>query len=99
MESQGIVCVEGMACAKAVVASRTGPGPEVIEDGVSGLLCNPHDPADIAEKVVQVLCDRDLAEKLGKAARERAEAVFSADVLVRKNEAFYERCVEQRQRK
>lgn len=98
MEALPVAWVEGMACGKAVVASRTGPGPEVIEDGVSGLLCNPHDPADIAEKVVQVLRDRDLAEKLGKAARERAEAVFSADVLVRKNEAFYERCVGQKQR-
>ena len=99
MEALPVAWVEGMACGKAVVASQTGPGPEVIENGVSGLLCNPHDPNDIAEKVVQVLCDRDLAERLGKAARERAEAVFSVDVLVRKNEAFYERCVEQKQRK
>ena len=51
----------GMASGKAVVASRTGPGPEIIDDGVTGLLCDPFDPASIAEKVVVLLARRAAA--------------------------------------
>ena len=81
---------------KPVVASRTGPGPEVIEDGASGLLCNPHDSHSIAHSVIRVLKDRELASRLGKAARQRAAAEFSVEKLVVKNEEFYHRCLEAR---
>jgi glycosyltransferase involved in cell wall biosynthesis len=94
MESQGIVIVEAMAMGKAVVASNTGPGPEVVEDGVSGLLCNPHQPESIAEKVIQLLRDAELRRRLGAAARQRAVEHFSVEVLVGRNLDFYRRCVE-----
>lgn len=95
METQGIVVNEGMAMGRAVLASRTGPGPELIEDGVHGLLCDPHSPADIAEKLIRLLKDPALRRRLGTAARERAVHEFSVDALVTKNEEFYRRCVEQ----
>jgi glycosyltransferase involved in cell wall biosynthesis len=98
MEAQGIVVVEGMAMGKPVVASRTGPGPELIEHGTSGLLCNPHDPHSIAESVIRVLKDRDLANQLGAAARNRAVAEFSVEKLVVRNEEFYLRCLEDKTR-
>jgi glycosyltransferase involved in cell wall biosynthesis len=96
MEAQGIVIVEGMAMGRPVVATQTGPGPELIEPGISGLLCNPHDPRSIAESVIQVLKDRNLANQLGTAARNRAVAEFSLEKLVVKNENFYRRCIEAR---
>jgi glycosyltransferase involved in cell wall biosynthesis len=92
MEALPIAWVEGLAMGKAVVASETGPGPEVVEDGVSGLLCNPHDPASIAAALLRVLPDRDLRTRLGKAARERAERRFSLEELVHENVAFYGKC-------
>jgi glycosyltransferase involved in cell wall biosynthesis len=95
MESQGIVIVEGMAMGKAVVASQTGPGPEIIEDGVSGLLCDPYDPKSIAEKTIQVLKDAELRRKLGIAARQRAVDFFSVESLVLKNEQFYQKVLGQ----
>ncbi|HUT04557.1 MAG TPA: glycosyltransferase family 4 protein [bacterium] len=94
METFGNVVIEAMACGKAVVASRTGPGPEIIEDGVSGLLCDPYDPADIANKILEVLDNPDLAERLGQNARKRVLENFSADIIVQKNIAFYEECIE-----
>lgn len=90
METQGIVVCEAMAVGRPVVASIKGPGPEVIEHGSSGLLCNPHNPADIAEKVITVLSDARLAEQLGAAGRVRAVEHFSLDVLVKRNEDFYQ---------
>jgi len=96
MESQGIVVIEGMAMGKPVVASKTGPGPEIIEDGVSGLLCDPHDPHSIAQAVIRLLKDRDLASRLGLAARQRALREFSLDKLVGRNVEFYRRCLKMR---
>lgn len=94
MESQGLVIVEAMASGKAVVTTGTGPGPEIVEDGVSGLLCDPHVPASIAQQIIAVLTNSDLRTRLGAAARIRAVNVFSEEALVARTEAFYARCVE-----
>lgn len=93
MEALPIAWLEGMAMGKAVVASRCGPGPEVIEHGESGMLCDPHNPASIAGVITQVLKQPSLGLALGRAARARVEHVFSLEVLVKRNEAFYQRCV------
>jgi glycosyltransferase involved in cell wall biosynthesis len=89
MEAQGIVIIEGMAAGKAVVSTRTGPGPELMEDGVSGLLCDPHDARSIARQVIRALQDAELRRNLGQAARRRAVEMFSVAALVTKNEDFY----------
>jgi glycosyltransferase involved in cell wall biosynthesis len=93
MEAHPVAWLEGLAMGKAVVASKTGPGPEVIEHGVSGLLCDPHDPHAIAEAVIAILSDEALANRLGTAARERALKEYALDKLVVKNEEFYRRCI------
>ncbi len=96
MEAQGIVIIEGMAMGKAVVAGRTGPGPELVEDNVSGLLCHPHNPDSIAEQVICLLKDPQLRQRLGQQARLRAVSKFSVETLVRQNDDFYRRCIEKR---
>jgi glycosyltransferase involved in cell wall biosynthesis len=96
METQGLVILEAMASGKAVVTTRTGPGPELVEDGVSGILCDPHDPASIAAALLRVLDDGGLRERLAEAARARVVALFSEDALMGRTEAFYARCVESR---
>lgn len=92
MEAMPLAWLEGLAMGKAVVASQTGPGPEAIEDGVSGLLCNPHEPASIAEKLIAVLKDETLRRRLGVQARQRAINLFSVEALVNRNETFYSAC-------
>jgi glycosyltransferase involved in cell wall biosynthesis len=89
VEAMPIAWLEAMACGKAVVASSTGPGPELIDDGVTGLLCDPRDPDSIAEKVIQVLRDADLRGRLGAAARRVAEQRFSLPALVERNLEYY----------
>ena len=93
MENMPIAWIESMAMEKAIVASNTGPGPEVVEDGVSGLLCDPYDPKSIAEKIVTLLRNPGLRASLGKQARKRVLEHLSLDVLVERNEGFYERCI------
>ena len=91
--SSGVLSL-ALAAGKAVVASCTGPGPEVIEDGVTGLLANPHDPNSIAEKVITLLKDADLRRKMGSAARKVAVERYSLDKLVERNLQYYRRLIE-----
>lgn len=93
MEAQGIVVIEGMAMAKLVVASETGPGPELIQHEHNGLLCDPYDPRSIAENVIRGLTNPSLRHSLGIAARRTVEQNFSIDVMIQKNIAFYEECI------
>ena len=90
METFGIAAVEAMSVGKPVIYSRTGPGPEVMEDGVSGLLCDPCDPADIAAKINVILGNPTLAETLGRHARARVLEQFEKNAWVRRNIEFYE---------
>ncbi len=93
VEAMPIAWVEGLAMGKAVIGARIGPGPEVIEDGVSGLLCDPHDPSAIAAALLRLLPDPALRMRMGAAGRARAERFFSLEKLVNENIAFYRECV------
>ncbi len=93
MEAMPLAWLEGLAMGKAIVASETGPGPEAIEDGVSGLLCNPHEPSSIAEKILRLLKDGELRRRLAQQARKRAVNLFSVESLTARNEEFYAHCV------
>ncbi len=92
-ETFGLAPVEAMALGKPVVYTRLGPGPEVIEDGVSGLLCDPRSPADIADRICTVLKDPGLGTRLGQAARRRVVERFDRKTLLLRNIEFYEECI------
>ncbi len=72
VESFGISYLEAGACGKPVVAGRGGGTAEAIEDGVTGLLVDPWDPEDVAQAIIRLLEDRELAQRLGMAGRQRA---------------------------
>jgi glycosyltransferase involved in cell wall biosynthesis len=93
MEAQGIVNLEAMAMGKAVVSSHTGPGPEIVQDGVSGLLCNPHDPTSIANRIITLMKDNELRRRIGEEARRWVVERFSAEVLIERNESFHRQCI------
>ena len=95
-EPLGIVNLEAMACAAPVVASAVGGIPEVVEDGVTGLLVayDEKDPAaferGLAEAIDSVIADPDTAARLGAAGRERAVREFGWDAIARRTLAVYE---------
>lgn len=76
-EPLGIVNLEAMACGTAVVASRVGGIPEVVADGVTGLLVPADDPSSLASALNALLGDAARASAMGSAGRERAVAEFS----------------------
>jgi glycosyltransferase involved in cell wall biosynthesis len=67
-EGLGRVVVEAFCRGRGVVASRVGGIPDIVEDGATGLLVPPADPAALADALVRVLSDRAFAERLGGAA-------------------------------
>jgi glycosyltransferase involved in cell wall biosynthesis len=69
-EGMGRVLVEAFLRGRGVIGSRAGSIPDLVEDGVSGLLVDSTD--ELAAALVRVLSDRDLAERLGRGARDAA---------------------------
>ena len=94
-EPLGIVNLEAMACEAPVVASAVGGIPEVVVDGVTGLLV-PYDSEDpraletgLAVAINALVADPDRARAMGRAGRERAIADFGWDAIARRTVEVY----------
>jgi starch synthase len=88
-EPLGIVNLEAMACGTAVVASRVGGIPEVVDDGETGLLVPPDDPAALADGLNALLGDPDRATWMGQQGRKRAIAEFGWPAIAAQTAALY----------
>lgn len=93
METFGIAPAEAMAVARPVIYSRLGPGPELIEDGVTGLLCDPHQPAEISRLIERVLDNPEFGVRLGAAGREKILHFCDTRHWLQTNADFYTRCI------
>jgi glycosyltransferase involved in cell wall biosynthesis len=82
--------MEYMAAGKPVVSTRVGGVPELVEDGVHGLLVEPRDPGALAAAIGRLLHDPGEARRLGEQGRERQQRELSLDAMVRKIEDLYE---------
>ena len=83
------VIMEAMCRGIPVVASRVDGIPEMVEDGVTGLLCEPGDPASLASRLDQLYDDPALAAALGKKARERAETLYAPETYYQRLMAVF----------
>ena len=90
VEPFGMCVLEAMACAKPVVATRVGGLPEVVDDGVSGILVPPHAPGRLADAVERLLENPELRITFGRFGRTRAATHFSHEVYVDKMLALYQ---------
>jgi glycosyltransferase involved in cell wall biosynthesis len=91
METQGLVAPEAMAMQKAVIFTKYGPGPEAIEDYKTGLLCDPYNPEDIAEKIIWVFSNKEKIEKMSATAREFVLKKYALENIVLQNVNFYKK--------
>ncbi len=87
METFGLVLAEAMRCGVAVLGTDAGGVPEIIEDGVSGLLFPPEDAAALAARLKRLIEDRALCGRIAAAGKARADDLFA-------EEAHYRRLVE-----
>jgi glycosyltransferase involved in cell wall biosynthesis len=90
MEALPMAWLEVLCMGKPLIGSRIGPGPEVITDEQTGLLCDPHDPDDIARKTIRLLQNPTLGFALGAGGRAEALARFDVKNLVHENLRHYQ---------
>jgi N-acetyl-alpha-D-glucosaminyl L-malate synthase BshA len=89
-ESSPLTLLEGMSCGLPVVATGVGGIPEIVEDGVNGLLVPPKHPEAIAEKILELNADGSLRARLGEAARRTVLERYTAERVVSQYEKVYE---------
>lgn len=81
--------MEAMAGGVPVVATAVGGVPELVEDGVHGLLVPPADPRAMAEAITWMIEHPEERRRMGRAGRERVLERFGVDRMVRRTEALY----------
>ncbi len=81
-DALSITSVEAMAAGIPVIASRIGGLPYTVSDGVTGLLCEPGNPADLAQKIARLLDDPPLRKQMGLAGRKRFEQDFTWETVI-----------------
>jgi len=90
VEGFGIVYLDANGFGKPVIGTKSGGVPEAVIDGKTGLLVTPKNNEEIAQAVVRVLSDKNLAEKLGFQGRERAEKEFQWSIQAEKLQKILE---------
>lgn len=90
-EGLGTSILDAMACSRAVVATRAGGIPEIVEDGRTGVLVEARDHTTMAKEIVRLLRDEGLRRRMGGAGFARVSERFTVDRMVAETAAVYER--------
>ena len=85
----GLVLAEAMAVGTPVIATRVGGIPYVVKDGETGFLVEPGDVDTLAEKMMLLLEDRELRQRMGRRGKEEAMRRFHPEVVARKTMTVY----------
>ena len=96
-ENCPLVVLEAMASARALIASRVGGIPELARDGEEALLVEPGDVTGLREALLRLEADTELALRLGRAGRVRAQDRYAPGRHMRDLLDIYERARERRQ--
>ncbi|MBW1855126.1 MAG: glycosyltransferase family 4 protein [Deltaproteobacteria bacterium] len=95
LESFGIVIAEAMACKKPVIASNIGSVPNVIVDGVDGLLIHPGDYDGLAKQIIRLINDKDLYKNISEAGYLKAKRKYNLGFMIKKTEKVLESAIHQ----
>ncbi|MDV2580811.1 N-acetyl-alpha-D-glucosaminyl L-malate synthase BshA [Alkalibacillus haloalkaliphilus] len=93
-ESFGLVLLEAMSQGVPCVGTKVGGIPEVIDDGVNGFICPLGDLDCVSDKVVNLLTDESLWNKLSSQSKEIVEQQFQTEQIVKQYESVYDRVLE-----
>jgi glycosyltransferase involved in cell wall biosynthesis len=93
-EGFGLVLLEAMAAGRAIVASRVSAVPEVVVDGVTGLLVEPRDPTALAQAIARLLEAPATVSEMGYAGTERLRNAFSVERMIDETLAVYGRVLD-----
>jgi glycosyltransferase involved in cell wall biosynthesis len=92
-EAFGLIAAEASMAGAAVIVSRIGALPEIVEDRVSGLVVTPGDSNSLAQAIEELLNDEELRRKFGSEAKKRAQRLFSMKKSVDEYEKTYRQLI------
>jgi len=95
-EGLPLAVLEAMDCGKAIIATNVGGIPEVIKDGVSGILVSPKDPEALHSAMNELLDDRGKMEKMGYEGKKICGKNFSSKAMVDRVEELYDKLVNEK---
>ncbi|MGI5842682.1 MAG: glycosyltransferase family 4 protein [Candidatus Xenobium sp.] len=98
-EGLGVATMEAMAMSRPTVCTGVGGVPDVVVDGQTGYLVEPRAPAQMAERLVELLSDPEKAWKMGQAGRRRVEEHFRVEDSNRKLHCLYQNLLMGRRRR
>jgi len=90
-EGLGSAFLEAMAAGVAIIGTPVGGIPDFLKDRETGLFCKPGDPDDITDKIIELMGDNDLRQKLVENGRRLVEEEYSWDKIAKKFEDVYSR--------
>jgi glycosyltransferase involved in cell wall biosynthesis len=96
-ETAPLAVLEAMAAARPVVATRVGGVPDLVKDGVTGLLVEPGDSSGLSDRMGRLLSDSDLRVQMGRRGQEVAQARFRRDSVVTRHRQIYEEVLKTRE--
>jgi glycosyltransferase involved in cell wall biosynthesis len=91
-EGFGLALIEAMSYGKPAIATRVGGIPEIIEDGINGILVSPKDHKALANALIDLLSDKSLRKKLARKGQLRSQ-LFTVNTMVNEIEALYKRLI------
>jgi len=89
-ETFGMAPIEAMATGCPTIFTKRTSGPEIIENGVDGLLIDPNDEQEIADAILMLLTNRELAFEIGQNGINKVRSNFDIDIIAEKHISFYE---------
>jgi N-acetyl-alpha-D-glucosaminyl L-malate synthase BshA len=96
-ESFGLSALEAISCGVPVLAVKGGGVTEVLEEGVSGYLCNPGDHEEMAQKAIHLLQNPEQLQKMKLQCRQQAIERFNQEVLIENYVRYYQKVIEHSQ--
>jgi glycosyltransferase involved in cell wall biosynthesis len=93
LEPFGLIVLQAIAAGRAVIGANAGGIPEIIRDGVTGVLVPPEDPQALATAIDSLLDDDDKRRLLSEAAMKDLRERFPLEVMVDKTQAMYDECL------
>ncbi|PJC62102.1 MAG: glycosyltransferase family 4 protein [Flavobacteriales bacterium CG_4_9_14_0_2_um_filter_32_27] len=89
-ETFGVAAVEASACGKPVIATNVGGLPEVIDDGITGLIVAPKNVAEITQAIKKLVISKTLRTQLGQNGRKKVEEKYNWETNVKNMIHIYE---------
>jgi len=90
-EGLGTSLLDAMACRKAIVGTRAGGIPEVVDEGRTGLLVEPRDPHQLADAILRLIQDEAMRKRMAEAGYARVRERFTVERMVADTAAVYSR--------